>query len=74
MIPTTRELRSPVHRLCAAGCTIAPQEPYLIHTRTLSGGRRESLRECMRCAAANGRPGYSDPEAGEQPLDREGIA
>lgn len=72
---TTRELRAPVHRRCASGCVIAPQEPYLVHERTHPvTGRSELVRECLRCAAANGRPGYSDPAAGEQPLDLGGIA
>jgi hypothetical protein len=33
-----------------------------------------TLRECVVCAARNGRPGFAEPDCPERPLDLGGIA
>lgn len=70
----SREVRSRLARRCAGCERVIPEGAvHLVHTR-LDGMPAQALRECLACAARNGRGPLADPAAGEQPLDLEGIA
>ena len=72
----TREVQSRRPHRCAGGVhTIPAGELHLLH-EPAPGDPRDwmPMRECLTCAARNGRGPLADPETAEQPLDLAGIA
>lgn len=72
----TRTVQSRRPRRCAGAVHMIPAgAEHLLHEPTEGDDPTwVPMRECLACAARNGRGPHADPEAAEQPLNLGGVA